>query len=60
MIEKYSKEKGSKVLIFADNKTAIIYRDSKDLIINAGPIILSGNLDDKKNKVIDGEQRGLL
>lgn len=48
------------MLIFADNKTAIIYRDSKDLIINAGPIILSGNLDDKKNKVIDGEQRGLL
>lgn len=48
-------ENGDKVLIFADNKTAIIYREKSNLIINAGPIILSENLqpgskDVEKNK----------
>ena len=40
---------GDKVLIFADAKQAIIYREQENKIINAGPIVLTKDLAEGKS-----------
>jgi hypothetical protein len=34
-------ENGDKVLIFTENKKAVVYRPSSNIIINSGPIVIS-------------------
>ncbi|MDR2336991.1 MAG: hypothetical protein LBE03_02720 [Candidatus Nomurabacteria bacterium] len=36
-------ENGDKVLIFTENKKAVVYRPSTNIIINSGPIVISGS-----------------